>query len=221
MIPVFRCNWLELMAFWLPMFILQDMSLRLNSRNTISVKWSGIYETSVMPHLLIPILKESMGITLSTFKVTDKSGAGRERKRDLRMTLPFLCLIALSLAGIVRVLWNFNVMQIISLLILLFWIVRNLYYLVMAVFLVDGRDSDGEVVKVTDAELVQVTAGGKMYDGVTTLLAEHSLTVFLDEAEDLKTGASVDVEITQDSAAIRVSGVVTGVRESRRGTSRI
>ena len=220
MIPVFRCNWLELMAFWLPMFILQDMSLRPNSRNTISVKWSGIYETSVMPHLLIPILKESMGITLSTFKVTDKSGAGRERKRDLRMTLPFLCLIALSLAGIVRVLWNFNVMQIISLLILLFWIVRNLYYLVMAVFLVDGRDSDGEVVKVTDAELVQVTAGGKMYDGVTTLLTEHSLTVFLDEAEDLKTGASVDVEITQDSAAIRVSGVVTGVRESRRGTSR-
>ncbi len=220
MIPVFRCNWLELMAFWLPMFILQDMSLRLNSRNTISVKWSGIYETSVMPHLLIPILKESMGITLSTFKVTDKSGAGRERKRDLRMTLPFLCLIALSLAGIVRVLWNFNVMQIISLLILLFWIVRNLYYLVMAVFLVDGRDSDGEVVKVTDAELVQVTAGGKMYDGVTTLLAEHSLTVFLDEAEDMKTGASVDVEITQDSAATRVSGVVTGVRESRRGTSR-
>ena len=71
-IPVFRCNWLELLVFWLPMFLLQDLSLRLNSKNTISTKWSGIYETSVMPHLLIPILKETFGISLSSFKVTDK-----------------------------------------------------------------------------------------------------------------------------------------------------
>ena len=148
MIPVFRCNWLELLVFWLPMFILQDLSLRLNSRNTISVKWSGIYETSVMPHLLIPILKETLGITMSTFKVTDKSGTGGKRRRDVRAKLPFICLIVLSLAGIIRVLWNFDPMQTISLLILLFWIVRNLYYLIMALFLVDGRDYDGEVVRV-------------------------------------------------------------------------
>lgn len=56
MIPVLKCNWLELLVFWLPMFILQDLALRLISRNAISLKWSGIYETSVMPHMLIPII---------------------------------------------------------------------------------------------------------------------------------------------------------------------
>ena len=219
MIPVFRCNWLELLVFWLPMFILQDLSLRTNSRNTISLKWSGIYETSVMPHLLLPILKESMGITLSTFKVTNKSKGGGQRKRDMRAMLPFICLIALSLAGIVRVLWNADSLQVISLLILLFWIVRNLYYLIMALFLVDGRDSDGETVRVYDAEPVRVTAGEQVYEGVTTLLTEHGLTVFLDESEGLATGAYADVELSGEKP-IRLSGVVTAVRESRRGTSR-
>ena len=215
LIPVFRCNWLELLVFWLPMFILQDLCLRLNSRNTISVKWSGIYEMSVMPHLLIPILKETMGISLSTFKVTDKSGTGGRRSRDVRSMVPFILLIALSVAGIVRVLWRFNFMQVISLLILLFWIVRNLYYLVMALFLVDGRDHDGEPVWVTDAEIVRVTGAGQSYDGVTTRLTEHNLTVFLDEGDSLGIGASVDAEITKGDLSVTVSGVVTAVRESR------
>jgi cellulose synthase (UDP-forming) len=123
-------------------------------------------------------------------------------------------------AGIVRVLWNFNVMQTVSLLILLFWIVRNLYYLVMALFLIDGRDYDGEVVRVNDAEIVQVSDGTRKYDGVTTLLTEHNLTVFLDEAKELRIGTPVDTEIFREGTAVVVSGVVTAVRESRRGTSR-
>ena len=220
MLPVFRCNWLELLVFWLPMFILQDLSLRLNSKNKISIKWSGIYETSVMPHLLIPILKETMGITLSTFKVTDKSGTGGQRKRDIRAMLPFLFLIALSVAGIIRILWHFEATQTIGLLILLFWIVRNLYYLLMALFLVDGRDHDGEVVKVNDAETVRVTAGGKAYEGVTTSLTEHNLTVFLDEGEEVGIGAYVDAEVMNGDTPVKVSGVVTAVRESRRGNTR-
>ena len=220
MIPVFRCNWLELLVFWLPMFILQDLCLRLNSKNTISVKSSGIYETSVMPHLLIPIIKETLGITLSTFKVTDKSGQGGQRKRDIRAMLPFICLIALSVAGIVRVICHFNAMQTISLLILLFWIIRNLYYLVMSLFLIDGRDHDGEVVRVNDTEIVRVSGGDREYDGVTTLMTEHNMTVFLDEADGLQLGTPVDIEIFRDGTTVPVSGVVTAVRESRRGTSR-
>ena len=219
-LPVFRCNWLELLVFWLPMFILQDLCLRLNSRNAISVKWSGIYETSVMPHLLIPIVKETLGISLSTFKVTDKGGKGGRRKRDVRAMIPFICLIALSAAGIVRVIWTFDAMQTVSVLILLFWIIRNLYYLVMALFLIDGRDSDGEAVKVSDTEPVRISSGGERYEGVTTLMTEHNLTVFLDEGEGLEIGAAVEAEITGKNGPVTVGGVVTAVRESRMGSAR-
>ena len=219
-VPVFRCSWLELLVFWLPMFVMQDLSLRLSSRNAISTKWSGIYETSVMPHLLIPIIKETLGISLSRFKVTDKSRRDGKRQRDLRSMIPFLILAVLSLAGIVRVLAAFEAMQTVSLLILLFWIVRNLYFLVMALFLVDGRDSDGEVVRVTDAEPVAVASGEMRYDGVTTQLTEHNLTVFLDEGQSLGLGAQVSVSIPGAASALEMRGVVTGIRESRSGTAR-
>lgn len=82
-IPIFRCSWLELLMYWIPMFAMQEFSLRLISGNRTSTKWSGIYETSVMPHLLIPIVKEMFGISLSVFKVTDKSGAGSQYRKEI------------------------------------------------------------------------------------------------------------------------------------------
>lgn len=129
--PVFRCGWLDLAVFWLPMFVMQDVKLRFNSHGTISQRWSGIYETSVMPSLLIPILKESLGISLSTFQVTDKSGKTKGHAIDRRSMLPFLILILLSVFGIVRVLLLFDRMQLVSMLILLFWLLRNLYILIL------------------------------------------------------------------------------------------
>ena len=220
-VPVFKCNWLELLVFWLPMFIMQDLSLRLNSGNSISTKWSGIYETSVMPHLLIPIIKESLGITLSSFKVTDKSKKKEKRERDLRSMVPFLILIAVSLLGIARIISIMEWPQIISYVILLFWIVRNLYYLIMAIFLIDGRDSDTEAVRVADAELVKVIKDGETYEGVTTMMTEHNLTVYLDEEGDPGLGSHVSVSVFRDNGTVvNLKGVVTGVNESRRTSAK-
>ena len=219
-VPVFRCTWLELLVFWLPMFVLQDLALRLNSKNAISAKWSGIYETSVMPHLLIPTIKESLGISSSTFKVTDKSRTGAKRQRDVRSMIPFIVLSLMSVGGIVRIIFVFSAAQTIGLLILLFWIIRNLYYLIMAIFLIDGRDSDGEPVKVIDAELVEIKAGGRAYEGVTTLMTEHSMSVFLDEGQDLTVGTAAEVTVTSGDMSVTLSGVVVGVRESGSGLVR-
>ncbi|MBP5262180.1 MAG: cellulase family glycosylhydrolase [Clostridiales bacterium] len=219
-IPVFACNWLELLVFWLPMFIMQDLTLRLNSRNSISTKWSGIYETSVMPHLFIPILKESVGISLSKFKVTDKSQKTPSRQRDIRSMIPFIILIAVSVIGLVRIAFIFELTQTVSIIILLFWILRNLYFLIMSMFLIDGRDSEVETVNVLDSELVKVEADGVTYNGVTTHLTEHSLTVFLDEGQELKLGTDVTISVTGDEASVVVSGVISGIKESRNGVAR-
>lgn len=104
-LPVFRCGWLELVLFWRPMFIMQDICLRAAGKKTISQKRSGIYETSVMPHLLIPIIKELLGITLSTFKITDKSGKNKKRQSDTKAMIPFIVLLVLSIAGVARIIY--------------------------------------------------------------------------------------------------------------------
>lgn len=222
-LPVFKCNWLELLVFWLPMYLMQDVCLKLCSKRTISHKWSGIYETSVMPHLLIPIIKESLGISLSAFKVTDKTRKAEKHSADIRSMQPFLILALLSVIGIVRVVLIMDKVHVISLLILLFWLVRNLYFLILSIFLVDGRDDDTEPVKVQDfiPVTVDVLFGNTgSAAGITTQLNEHSMTVFLDEGVSPGIGDHVHVKLDYNGHRAEVNGVITGLQQARRSQSR-
>ncbi|MBQ9424840.1 MAG: cellulase family glycosylhydrolase [Erysipelotrichaceae bacterium] len=223
-LPVFDCNWLELAVYWLPMFLLQDIALRLISGNEISGKWSGIYETSVMPSLLIPILKETVGISLSKFKVTDKSAKQGVRKTDWQHMAPFLVLLGLSFIGLIRVLYLLFSRKMYGLITIVFWLVRNSYFLLMAIFLIDGRDQNSDVVRVKDGEPVTVSRkkgrnGIETYEGITTLMSEHHVEVFLDECQQLKIGDSVSVCIDDLRYRAEMKGVITDVTRSRYGSS--
>ncbi len=231
-IPVFECSWVDLLAYWLPMFVAQLVCLRVVSQGRTTTRWSGIHETAVMPHLLVPIVKESLGITLSTFKVTDKSGPATHRVADYRRMAPFIVLVVLSVLGIARVVWLLTRSWALGLFVLLFWLVRNLYFLGMSLFLVDGRDSDGENVNVKVCEPARVTllAGvgtlsgpepGSAYEGVTTLLTEHNARVFLDDAEELRLGSQVELALECEPYKVQVKGVITQVAISRNGIQRV
>ena len=220
-IPVFKCNWLELMVYWLPVYIMQDVCLRLLSRNAMSLKWSGIYETGIMPHMIIPIIKETAGFTLSAFKVTDKSGKNHKKQRDIRSMIPFIILAALTITGIIRVFTLFRDMQIICLLILLFWLIRNLYFIIMSIFLVDGREIDNENVTVIDAEPVTVTIShgtmkGTSFSGVTTRMNDHNICVYLDEYEGLRIGTPVDLVIETMDYRFSCKGTIVNMKGSLR-----
>ena len=222
-IPVFNCSWMDLLIFWVPMFIMQDICLRAYSNNSVSLKWSGIYETSTMPHLLIPIVKEFFGITTKKFAVTDKSAKKVKRGSDLKSMLPYLILIALSIVGIIRCIVIAKGLQSLSLLILVFWLVRNSYYLAMSMFLEDGRDSEADEVHVIDAEPVVMTkkSDGHQFEGITTFLTEHSLKIFIDEAGDIVIGDMMDVAIDALTASADLGCVVTGITPSRSGVSAV
>ena len=212
-IPVFKCTMLDIVIFWLPMFICQNITLRAISSRTMTAKWSGIQETAVMPFLFMPILKETFGISLSTFKVTNKDGGRVARKTDIRMLMPFIVLITLSVIAIVRRGYGFIVGHEFGLVVILFWLIRNLYFMLMGLFLVDGRDGDGENVHVYDAEPVLV--GGSLA-GVTSHLTEHSVSIFLDEADALKLGDAAELEIEAENYTLTLKGVVINVNRSRR-----
>lgn len=167
------------------------------------------------PHMLLPILKESMGISASVFAVTDKSGVGGKRKLNLRAMCPYLILSALSVAAIFRIILIFEVMQTVNLLILLFWIGRNLYYLIMAIFMIDGRDSDNEPVKVNGSELVTLQLGETIYKGVTTQMTEHNLEIFLSDGQELAIGDHVTVSILCIYEDVVLQGIVTGIQKTR------
>jgi len=219
-VPIFVCNTQELALFWLPMLICQSAYMPLISRGALSYTWSGIQEISVMPSLLLPILKETFGGSLTAFKVTDKSKKAAGKVRNTRDTIPFLILIVLSVLGIIRVCIQFRAIRAVGLVAVLFWLLRNLYFSVMALFLIDGRATDTENTVVRDAEPVSVTDNaGKTYEGITTRLTEHNISTFLDESEDLRLGRAVKVSLMTDYGTMDLNGTVVGVKRSNRSGS--
>ena len=221
-IPVFKCGWLDLLIFWLPMFIMQDVALRVFSKNSVSLKWSGIYETSVMPHLLFPIIKETFGITASVFEVTDKSKQNVKRKRDTRALAPFIVLTALCVFGIIRSIWLLSRIKALGIVVLLFWLIRNTYFLVMSMFLVDGRDGAADDVSVIDAESVTIKTGknGKIVrEGITTFMTAHSVRVFMDDAEGFRIGDRAQLSFDIQNPPVKLNGIITSVTNSRHGGS--
>ncbi len=224
MIPVFKCSWLDLLVYWLPMYIMQDMCLRAFSDNAISLKWSGIYDMSVMPHLVIPLLKETFGITTSVFEVTDKSGKKVKSKGHSNLVLPFYIFITLSVIGIIRSVYLLVTAKAFGIIVLLFWLIRNLYFLIMALFLVDGRDGESGNVRVVDAEPASLRKMDGSQDspasyGVTTVMTENTVRLFIDEPADLAVGDRVKILIESAAYTAEMTGVITDERIPRSGGS--
>ncbi len=214
-IPIFKCTLVDPALFWLPMHLMTMWALRITSRGKISARWSGIYETSVMPFLLIPVIKETLGITLSTFKVTKKEAPSKKQMIDKRSLAPFVILLALTVAGIVRMSYMMVALEYIGILAVLFWLIRNAYYLVMCLFLGMGRDTDGENVKMLAAEMITVTKkDGRQIEGITTKLLEHGVDVYMDELDVLYLGEPIQLSILKSKYDLRVNGTVVSVHNS-------
>ena len=215
-VPIFKCTLIDLALFWLPMHLMSMWALRITGHGKISARWSGIYETSVMPFLLLPIIKESLGMTLSKFKVTQKDKRGLHNKVDKKTIAPFAVLLALTLAGIVHMGYMVIALGYIEVLAVLFWLFRNAYYLVMCLFLGMGRDADGEPVKVLAAEMATVkTQDGREIEGITTKLTEHGVDIFTDELNILNLGEPISLTISKKMYNLQVSGTVVAIRNTR------
>jgi cellulose synthase (UDP-forming) len=168
-----------------------------------------------MPFLLLPIVKETLGISLSTFKVTRKDKPGARRSIDKRSLVPFLILLALTLAGLVRMTYMLTVLEYVGVLAVMFWLLRNAYYLTMCLFLGLGRDTDGENVKVFAAEGIALTKNdGQRFEGITTKLTEHSVDIFTDEMDVLYLGEAARLEIIKKHYRLELRGTVVSIRHS-------
>lgn len=137
-VTVMRCSFEQMLVFWMPMYICAVLGIRLMSDGIRTAKWTNIYETCLFPFLLVPVLAETIGIKKKEFQVTDKSG-----RRDWKWwyPLPFVVLVLLSLVGIWRVAAMMITRQTTVYLLLLFWLVYDLYQLLFALrFVLGCRD---------------------------------------------------------------------------------
>lgn len=178
---VFKCTLPQVLLFWLPMYITSNVSLRMLSRNIRTTKWTGIYETVMFPFMLLPVLLESVGISLKKFKVTQKGEQQNEKGRNFIYLIPFLILIILSVIGIIRCVLIMLDSGSFGPIVVLFWLVNNLFFLVMSLFFVDGRVPYRKYERVLVQMPCRVRYKGEDHWAVTRDISEKGISLTLDK----------------------------------------
>ena len=183
-VVVVKCTLLEVLIFWLPMYISSNISLKMMSRNIRTTRWTNLYETIIFPFLLIPTLLETFGISMKKFKVTKKGGDAQEQK-NWPYAIPHFILIVLSIIGIARCIdWTFTTGQI-DYLVILFWLLLNFYNLVMSLFFILGRKAVRSAERQRAAIPCRMKTRFEEEDGVTEDIAEGGLSILLKEPHDI------------------------------------
>lgn len=178
---VFKCTLPQVLLFWLPMYITSNISLRMLSRNIRTTKWTGIYETVLFPYMLLPVLFETVGISLRKFKVTQKGEQKNEKGKNFLYLIPFLILIILSVIGIVRCVLIILDSGSLGPIVVLFWLANNLFLLVMSLFFVDGRIPYRKTERVAVQIPCRIRYQGEDHWGVTRDISEEGAALTLDK----------------------------------------
>lgn len=193
---VIECTLWQILLFWLPMYISSDISLRMLSRNIRTTKWTRVYETVLFPYMLIPVLLESVGITMKKFKVTQKGKVENEAGKNMLYLLPFLLLILLSVIGIANCVYKIFENNDMGPVVVLFWLCLNFYTLMMSVFFVMGRNfmrrSERAVVEM-DCKLI---TGDAQYLCSTEDISENGIALRLFDPVSIDNETDVTLELS-------------------------
>ncbi|MGN0377665.1 MAG: hypothetical protein ACI4ED_08520 [Suilimivivens sp.] len=110
------------------------------------MRWSYIYDMSLTPFLLIPILKESFGIRETKFAVT--GSADKKKGWHWYYPIPFTVLYLLSVIALCKTGIMISRMRSGGYFFLLFWQLVNLYYMSFEILFIWRAKKEGEKIVV-------------------------------------------------------------------------
>lgn len=208
---VIKCTLWQILLFWLPMYVTSNISLKMLSRNIRTTKWTSIYETVLFPFLIFPVLLETMGITMKKFKVTQKGQVENEAGKNLIYLIPFLLLVILSGIGIfncVHMIFESNNMGPV---VVLFWLIVNMYTLIMAMFFIIGRRPMRKSERAMISLDCELTAGDIVYTGKTDNISEHGLALLLDTPVNVDDEKEAAIRLWNDRYEAKLGAFVVHV----------
>ena len=208
---IFKCTLPQIMLFWLPMYVTSKISLKQLSGNIRSEKWTGIYETIFFPFLLMPVILETFGLKLKKFKVTSKEAQTGKQHYETYM-VPFVALIALSLFGIFRCIAIIFESSSFGPVVVLFWLIVNLFYMVMAVLFIDGRVAYRKDERVPLTQECKVDIYGQERDGETINVSEEGISISFDNPYYLEDGGEVEIRMNWDIYSADIKAKLLYVR---------
>ncbi|MCR5272938.1 MAG: glycosyltransferase [Lachnospiraceae bacterium] len=178
---IFRCTLWQVLLFWLPMYLSSNISLKYLSNNIRNTKWTSIYEYALFPYMIIPVILESFGVSLKKFKVTEKEKSSVTTSERLVYMIPILILIVLSVIGIVRCIFIMFSSGSLGASVVMFWLIYNLFSMIMCLFFVDGREVYREAERVYVSLEGTLHIGEKTYPFVTKDISETGMAINIDK----------------------------------------
>jgi len=196
---VIKCTLPEVVMFWLPMYVTSNIALKTLSRNIRTTKWTNIYETIMFPFMLVPVVAESLGISLKKFQVTNKGNAIDQQDASRLPLLPFSFLILLTVLGIINCILMMFESGNIAPIVVLFWLTLNLFNLVMSLLFVMGRHFYRTSERVAArVECKLQTEGCEELRCYTKDFSETGISILLQEPIDISEDEIVTATLTTD-----------------------
>lgn len=176
---------LELLLIWCPAYLMFNTAVKRISGKIRVNRWSNIVDTILFPYLILPILAETLGLSLRKFAVTDKS-ANFKRTSSLYLAVPHIFLLVATVLGVIVTVLEMLATRSIGSIFVLFWLLVNGYYLMMAVLFMSGRINFQDSQHYTTPIQVRFTSPLGVCESVTEEIYESGFAFTLHSSESLK-----------------------------------
>lgn len=210
-VMVVNCNLIQILIFWLPMYLLSSSSLKRLSRNIRTTKWTNIYETILFPYLIIPVLLETIGISQNKFAVTRKDGANDDISYRLRKAIPHMIFALLSIIGIancIRMIFDSGSP---AYSVVLFWLIINFYNILMSLFFMLGREAFRRSERFFLEEPCTISFNGRSIECTTIDISEGGTAVMLDFPEYIPSSDKVQLSIRTERYSCEFYGYIVHI----------
>lgn len=197
-VVVLDATFLEMLIFYLPMFICTSVRVKTTSSNIRITRLTNTYETILSQALLPHIILETFGISKDKFSVTSKQHQSIETNYQMTQIIPFVIYAVLSVVGIYNILSDALIDSNTSYLVVLVWLVINLYSIIMAMFFIIGRkqvrSEDRFIAKVP----VSVVQDDIHFDSCTIDLSTSGFSFYSTVPHYIDASKSFDATFTMD-----------------------
>lgn len=199
---VVKCTLFEILLFWLPMYLLNNTALRLLSGNIRNTRLTNIYETILFPSLLPAVIMESFGISQRQFIVTKKDAKqkleGSKKGYRFKNSILLLILMGLSVIGLGRCIVETFKMGTPMYIVIMFWLLVNLFNLLMALFFMFGRQPHRQFERFFVELDCLITWDGHMIRAKTDNISEKGISIVLNFPEWISPNQEVTIHLATD-----------------------
>ncbi len=181
---VVRCSLLELLILWLPSYLIYNHTLKILSGRRRNQRWSNIVDTIICPYMIVPILLETIGLRQRKFYVTRKEKI-TARSSKFRYAIPQIIMLVATVLGIIVCVYEMFLYRSIGGIVVLFWLVMNGYFLLMAVLFMTGRVNFRSAERNYTQIPVEFSVKSRQMETVTCDISENGFAFRLDFPEYL------------------------------------